>query len=245
MGGAMVLPISRRRRVRRVLPILGTIPLGILALFLSASVTLAQTSPCFNPNSGAAAAQLTHTATNGMQGNVDLVPATPFNPSTTGIIHPAQVIMASGDFIGWGTHIGVGTSGGITNCATYTGSLWILYVDGRTFGKYFCRASYGSEPATANDQHIEIRYISCSGSVRWAFYWNGNLKTCQAVDGTHGFAVVGGESLGHNPQKIDVRYQQLVYHVSNWANWTTSTLCENPGYDAVVHSVTDISLLEL
>lgn len=171
-----------------------------------------------------------------------MVPATPFEPNTTAIVHLNQMAMASGDFVGWGTAKGVG----VDNCPTYTGTLWYIYVDGYAFGIYFCRqGNYGSLPPTADNQHFEILYTTCSGSTRWAFYWNSTLKTCQAVDGSHGTAYVGGESIGHDPQKIDVRDNGLVYHVSNWADWTASTTCTNTSfYHRVTSSATDISFLE-
>ena len=155
--------------------------------------------------------------------------------------------MSSGDFVGWGTYKGAGTNDptAISNCPTYTGSLWYLYVDGRTFSRYFCRRNYGSLPNSFIDQHWQIRYTTCSGSIRWAFYWNGNLKTCQAVNGDRGTPGLGAESIGYDPQHITSRQHALQYHVSNWADWTSDAdTCTNPGYSIVKDSNTNYRFQE-
>jgi hypothetical protein len=235
-------------RRRKAVTVLG-VPLALLSLLLSASVTVAQTTPCWGGfNDGAWAALPTHTSTNGTQGDADSEAATPHNPSTTGIVHPSQIAMSSGDFVGWGTTKGVGTNDptAISNCPTYTGTLWYLYVDGYSFGRYFCRQTYGSLPSSFSNQHWLIRYSSCSGSTRWAFWWNSTLKTCQAVSGDRGAPGLGGESIGYDPQHIDSRQHALQYHVSNWASWTSdNTTCTNPDYRVVKHSNTDYTFEEL
>jgi hypothetical protein len=171
-------------------------------------------------------------------GRQDLSSAEPHNPNTTTIVHPTQVLMTgTSDFVGWGTYKGAGTTGGITNCPTYTGTRWQVYVDGRTFGLYFCRAEYGSEPDVAANQLFETRHTTCptNGFTNWVFFWNSGFKTCQAVNGTRGTPVVGSESIGFDPQEIDIHYELLQYRVlgSTWIYWTTvpaQDRCVSAGY---------------
>jgi hypothetical protein len=215
--------------------LLGTTPTALLALFLSTTVTLA-TVPCYTTSNGATDAEYQQSNSKGLQSTVDLVSGTPFDPNTTAIVHPAQIASSSStDFVGWGTAKGVGVPG--TDCATSTTSRWQVYVDGAAFGTYFCRQTYGSEPDVASNQAVEIIHTTCSGSTRWAFFWNGAQKTCQLFDGVSGLPSVGGESIAHDPQHIDVHYKALTYRVlgGTWTPWSAASFCTNAPYYYIVY----------
>jgi hypothetical protein len=187
----------------------------------------------------------------GLQTTADLVAATPHDPSLTAIVHPTQIsVESTGDFVGWGTKKGKGTnvSGAISNCPTNLGDRWLLYVDGRTFTRYFCRVGYGDEPNVAPGQRIEIIHTSCLGSTRWAFKWNGTLKTCQAINGVAGKPIVGGESLGYDPQHIDIHYTLLKYRVlgGTWTAWVAPNgSCVSVGYHLLINGTADVWAEEL
>jgi hypothetical protein len=212
------------------------------------SVVLA--APCYGSNNGAFRGQFDEDASKGLLAVGDLIAATPDNPNSTTIVHPAQIGMATGDFVGWGTMKGAGTNdpGAITNCSANLSDRWALYVDGYTFTRYFCRQGYGSEPNGITGQDIEIRHTSCNGSTRWAFFWNGALKTCQAVNGTGGRPSAGGESVGAALQKIDTRYRSLRYRVlgGTWTPWHVGqTTCASAGYGITIYAFDDFLVKEL
>jgi hypothetical protein len=189
----------------------------------------ADTAPVvYGPNEGAAAYLPLVTHAKGIFGHTDLVSAQPVDSSNDAIVHPIQVDgSGTSDFLGWGTAKGVG----VDDCPTYTGSRWQVYVDGVSFGVYFCRQEYGSEPDVANDQKFEVRHTSCDGSTRWAFYWNYALKTCQAFNFAAGMPSAGGEAIG-GPQEVDVRYRDMQYRVlgGSWTYWTSTALTWDLGY---------------
>ncbi len=134
--------------------------------------------------------------------------------------------MFQNDFVAIGTHLGAATrGGGISDCGAVSGSRWAVYVDGQTYGQYFCRQVYGSEPANAQDQHVEIIHTTCNGTIQWTFKWNTVVKTCQTVNGVGGIPAVGGEAGWYNdPQTIDVRDHSLTYRVfgGTWTAWYAS-----------------------
>lgn len=215
---------------------------GLLGIALSFLVVAAAVA-CYGDNRGAGIEYMEPYG-KGVLGIADLVSAQPLDPYATTIVHPAQIGMASGDFVGWGTMKGAGTNveGAISNCPGYTGTRWQLYVDGFDNDRYFCRRDYGSEPDVASNQHFEIRHTMCNGQTRWAFFWNTVLKTCQAVDGVQGYPSVGGESVGANPQKIDVHYRELQYRVlgGTWTDWDSNRfICEDATWYDVTGSGTD------
>jgi hypothetical protein len=66
---------------RIALGALGSVPLALLSIFLSSTLVLAQITPCWGGvNNGAWAALLTHTSTNGTQGDANSDSATPPRP---------------------------------------------------------------------------------------------------------------------------------------------------------------------
>lgn len=167
---------------------------------------------------GANAVLSSKPASKGITGLMDHFAANPFDWQTTAIVHPTQIVMDSGDFIGWGT----ATGAGVDNCPNVNSNRWSLYIDGMTFGTYFCRqGAYGSTSATAQDQRFEIIHTSCSGLTRWRVSWNGTQKDCQLVNGAGGTPDVGGESIAHDPQRIDIGYQRTQYRIlgGTWTNW--------------------------
>lgn len=218
-----------------------TIPITVAMLLVTATTALG--APCYGGNNGAARTLSTEPEAKGLQTVADLVPGMPFNPTVDAIVHPAQIGFPSGDFLGWGTAIGAGTG----DCPTYTGTRWQVYVDGYAFGAYFCRQSYGSEPASAPNQDIEFKHTVCNGPTRWAFYWNSTQKTCQLVDGVRGMTSVGGESIGYDPQHIDIHYKQLKYRVlgGTWTPWHVGqTTCVSAGYKLVLNGFADVWVQE-
>ena len=232
---------------RRWLASLSAFPIALSFLLLSSSVALA--APCYGPNDGAYRNQ-NEALSKGLLTAADLIAASPFDPNFTTIAHPAQIAAANGDGVGWGTMKGHGTNvpGAISQCHTNATDRWELYVDGYTFGQYFCRQGYGSEPNSITSQDIEIRHTSCNGSTRWAFFWNGTLKTCQAISGSAGTPYVGGESAGVDLQKIDIRYRQLRYRVlgGNWTPWGLGQgSCISTGYGITIYALDDLLFKQL
>ena len=233
----------------RLLAALSAFPVAVAMLvLLPASVVLA--APCYGSNNGAYRALSSEPSSKGLQTTADLVAATPANPNTTTIVHPAQIVAASGDFVGWGTAKGDGTHDpdAISNCPTYVGTRWQLYADGLTFDQYFCRqGAYGSEPNTASNQDIEIIHTSCNGATRWAFFWNGAQKTCQAINGVSGEPNIGGESIGADPQHLDIHYKVLKYRIlgGTWAAWHSGQItCVSSGYLLTLNGFADVYVKE-
>lgn len=88
---------------------------------------------CYGTNEGASWRYAVNIA-QGAKSNVDLEDADP-NLSNT-IAHPLQWSSAqSVDLVGWGTYKGHGVTSGCPD--DHTG--WNVYVDGKSFGDYFCR----------------------------------------------------------------------------------------------------------
>jgi hypothetical protein len=206
-------------------------------------------APCFGSNDGARRNQ-NENLSKGLLTAADLMAASPVDPNSTAIIHPAHILASTGDGVGWGTMKGRGTNDpdAISNCVANLSDRWMLYVDGRTFGRYFCRQGYGTEPNSIASQDIEIRHTSCNGSTRWAFFWNGTLKTCQAINSSAGTPHAGGESVGANPQHINIRYRQLRYRVlgGSWTPWTSGQgACVSAGYGFTIYAFDDFMPKEL
>jgi hypothetical protein len=229
-----------------------SIGLSLTAILLSAATVYAG---CFGPNLGAGAGLTTHPDARGLRGGVDLMSGQPVAGAS--IAHPAQLVNTDGlNFVAIGTYKGAGTSGGIVNCPAVTGTRWAIYVDGRMDGIYFCKSGYGSQPDVAANQNFEIRHTTCpsgpwAGEVVHVFWWNTVFKTCHEINKITGFPAVGGESVGYNPQSIDVHFEQLQYRIlgGSWTNWSTvpaGSRCEDsPPYDLTTsNGTTDWSALE-
>jgi hypothetical protein len=142
---------------------------------------------------------------------------------------------SSSDFIGWGTMRGEGTHvpGASSNCPDNYGTGWHAYVDGEAFQVYFCRAGYGDLSSNAQSQAFKFLRVTCSGSTKWGFYLNANLKTCQTIDGSSGTLSDGSEdAFTPTVQNLGIRYHNLqVKFASGWAYWNDNNVdLWDPGY---------------
>lgn len=194
--------------------------------------------PCYFPNEGASYGK-SYANVKGLQSLVDHVnPGT--QPNGTAIVHPSQIGGPDGvEFVGWGTARGEGTSvpGALSNCPDdYTN--WNIYVDGVSFGKYFCRQQYGSLGYTAQDNYFRIEYglaSACDNANAWRFYMDGVYKTCQRNAASYGvFVAVGSEVIGTTSTlTADVHWGSLGWKsgtTGNWNWWGAGSTCENAGY---------------
>ncbi|HET7181008.1 MAG TPA: hypothetical protein VFI15_02120 [Candidatus Limnocylindrales bacterium] len=178
----------------------------------------------------------------GAQATVDLFAATPNDHSST-IVHPLQIggSSGSGDFIGWGTAIGEGVS----QCPDYFGANWQVYVDGASFGTYFCHQPFGSLASNASGQVFKMQFEPCPSNPQfsqWAMFLNGVFKVCQGIDSTSANRVVaGGESItSGGDQVIDVRYRSDKYlKGSTWSAWGAGDSCTNSPYKIQLNSNSD------
>lgn len=215
----------------------------ILALTVAVVTTASASAGCYGANTGAGTGLVGVAAAKGVQTTQQLEPATPISGAT--LVHPVQIVNQGsvGDFVAMGTFHGVGTNGGGSqDCATVISSRWAVYVDGRAFTTYFCRAQYGSTDADAADQHVEVIHTSCDGT-QWVFKWNSNVKTCQTVSGAGGLPAVGGESPGDTSGDIDVRDQELRYRIlgGTWTAWQASdeASCADAAYGITTFAADD------
>jgi len=199
---------------------------------------------CYYPNNGAAVVLASQAVAKGLQARQELTAATPHSASTA-IVHPLQIGMASGDFVGWGTAMGVGTNdpNALSDCPDNPGPRWAIYVDGIAFGYYFCRQSYGSTDPAATSQDAEIIHGTCNGATQWTFKWNGTVKTCETVSGAGGTPSVGAESIGYDPQNVDIRDHRLTYRIlgGTWTDWYSGgeQTCTGSYYSVTKNSATD------
>lgn len=210
----------------------GRLAMSMCAALVLAVVVSAQAFACYGENFGVGV-YYPNTQTKGVKTTQDLYSRQPTNPNTTTIVHPVQMKMETGpDFVGWGTMKGKGLDPQFS-CDTYTGTRWILYADGYSYGQYFCtNLIYGSTDDVASNQVVEIRHTSCGGLTRWALFWNNVEKNCVFLNGVRGFPSAGGESVG-SPQEVDTFYGDLQYRVlgGSWTNWNTMDDCVDPGFD--------------
>jgi hypothetical protein len=204
-----------------------------VAVALSALLMTSQSAlgVCFPPfNEGVAIGYDGTSVAKGGYSEVDLFTAT--TSTGHGIAHPFQLgsnAVMSNDFIGWGTTLGVGTTGGITNCPSDYSSGWHVYADGRQNGAYWCRqGSYGDLSGSAQNQQFKIRYGTCAqnGLQRFVLYLNAVEKTCALIDSTSGSLAIGSESIGTTvTQSLAVNYTDLkVYFTSGWFAWNSPYL---------------------
>ncbi len=76
----------------------------------------------------------------------------------------------------------------------------------------------------------------------------GALKTCQLINAVQGTPSAGGESIGANPQRIDIRYKQLRYRVlgGTWTAWHVGQFtCISAGYGITIYAFDDYLVKEL
>jgi hypothetical protein len=195
---------------------------------IAAHVAAAPAMACFEPdNEGAAVVYVANGSVSGGSTEVDLKLAGG-PPANSAIVHPFQLltnVVGSDDFIGWGTARGEGTVGGITDCPDDYSAGWHVYADGRQFGDYWCRQTYGTLPDVANNQQFKFRYLTCpaTGLPRFVMYLNGVQKTCALINSNAGQLAAGGEAIGDNnvTKDIDVDYEALHYYFSGqWYLWS-------------------------
>jgi hypothetical protein len=230
--------VRQERDTRRRYRIINTATLGALAL------TLALTGPVsagvYGQNTGAIGQyQVIGSAWDGLAGFQMLKPLTP-QPGH-GIAHPAQLnpLFDLGEFLGFGTHKGQGTVGGTTNCPTYTGSGWNVYVDGEVYGLYFCLV-LGNVPGNAQSQSFIIRrhagactpYLTDPG---WDVLWQGVTLACVSLSfGWTDRVSAGAENMVPYPgQAIGVTYVQLQYRPTGggpFLYWPWHYSNADPGY---------------
>lgn len=117
---------------------------ALLAVIVAGSVQ----ATCYGGGNEGAWRDDAHTSSSkGVRARFDHRSATPLS-SVTAIVHPMQVDgWGSSDFIGWGTVKGVGVPG--TSCGDNFTNNWDVYVDGYSFGVYFCNQTWGSVANTA------------------------------------------------------------------------------------------------
>lgn len=214
---------------------------SLLTSWLIAGVALAlgaQTvaAGCFSGNEGAERVY-NYSQAQGTAAVVDLFAASV--GSGRAIVHPNQVVSGTGgDFVGWGTAKGVGVGA----CPDdYTG--WNVYVDGVSFGSYFCRQTYGQLSDTATNNKFTIRYMNCSnGTAEWVFLLNNVEKTCAKMNASRGTPLSGSESVNTTvTQNLKIHYEGLQFHNgTSWANWGSSySHCADPGYSVRTVSTTE------
>jgi hypothetical protein len=217
----------RRRRKNHLL----ALAIGALFAVLVAGTVQAG---CYGGNLGGWRAD-SHTSTSkGIRAVLDHRSATPLN-SNTAIVHPTQIdgYGSATDFLGWGTVKGVGVPG--TSCDDNFTSSWDVYVDGVTFGVYFCNQTWGSVSNTAQNVRLTIQHMpSCNGGPRWGMYWDGQLQLCKTIDATAGQGSAGAESIGTTAtQDLEIEYEGLQYRRASdlaWVNWAPTSSCTNSGY---------------
>jgi hypothetical protein len=167
-------------------------------------------------------------------------------PTGQAIVHPMQVVMANGDFLGWGTARGLGVSG--TDCPDDYSAHWKVYIDGYKFGAYFCIQDFGEIAGTANDQLFTLRYGDCNGYAKYRAFLNGVRLSCHAINGSVATAgmYVGSEIIGTTGQlHADIHYGLLQRYYPNndtWYAWgsTYAVTCESAGYQTRIIAANDV-----
>lgn len=197
---------------------------------------------CYYPHAGAWRDQENSDPYSGVLAKVDLFAASPANNSST-IVHPLQVAVASGDFVGLGTAIGKG----VDQCPDYFGSNWQVYVDGQSFGVYFCRQPFGSLASTAKGHIFFMQYITCpfdTTKTLWVAYFDGYAKLCVGTNGSSAIGVGGGgESIYNHSQKIDVRYYGDEYRKgTSWYLWGSGASCADSAFSIQTNSDSDFKV---
>lgn len=164
-------------------------------------------------------------------------------PTGTAIVHPMQVAMDNGDFLGWGTARGVG----VDNCADDYTAHWKVYIDGYKFGDYFCIQDFGEIAGTATNQLFTLRYGDCNGTNKYRAFLNGVRLSCQAINGSVAdHLAAGSEVIGTTGQlHADIHYDDLsrYYAVTdNWSAWNSALAddCESEGYRVRVIAADDV-----
>lgn len=177
----------------------------------------------------------------GTKAAIDLEDANLVGIQTT-IVHPLQIVSTiTPDFIGWGTYRGYGThvSGALSNCPDDY-SDWNIYLDGVSFGTYFCRVGYGAVGDAVQDKQLKVtNHPSDTCTNIWRLYWQFELRACQEFNGYWGTSTAaGGEAANSSAltseiQHIDVHYGQLQYqgiNTNDWHSWGESERCVEPYY---------------
>jgi hypothetical protein len=221
---------------RRIPTAIGT---ASLLLLLVAQPVLA-VEPCWGGvNVGAARSNQSSVNTwDGVRTHQDFVSATV--PNNITIVHPMQLAMINGDFIGWGTVRGEGTAQApVENCDDDYSAGWHLYVDGKSFGQYFCRNNFSPTVSdTAVDKTFTMSYGDCLGLNRFRVYYEGTRKDCRHLNGTKGLLVgAGSELVGSQSPGYDVTIHYFIARKRaaadlTWYAWTVAAQfeCENTGY---------------
>jgi hypothetical protein len=213
---------------------------GVL-LALVANLVLSSTGLAlvYDPNDGAARAYTGTGVASGSYALVDLQTAAVQTGDT--IVHPMQLNSnSSEDFIGWGTAKGAG----VADCPDDYSSGWKVYVDGTSFGTYFCRQAYGSLSSNAQNQALKFLRGTCSGTSKWVFYVNAVQKTCQVINGSSGSISDGSENISDSTQNLGIRYHGLqVKFASGWVSWNNNHVdVADPGYAIQNTSATDFTI---
>jgi hypothetical protein len=165
------------------------------------------------------------------------------DPATvTGIafVHPTQVDagVADGDFVGIGTYKGIGATGA-NSCANDYDALWSIYRDQELNGVYSCYTIATDVYAAGANPSFQIQLTACSGSTRWALYFDGILRACVTAPLPYASGVaVGIETAGTSTDyNIDVKYLNLYKHFVGSGTWFAFGDCDfapsfaDPNYD--------------
>lgn len=222
----------------------------MLALVVPAAAYGYNTTPCYggdyNGNEGAWVGKDPNTNTNGLKAKVDFY--TGSAPAGRSIAHPMQMLFEnSNDWVGFGTYKGSGAS-----CIHDTTN-WSIYMDGRTFGQYFCTSNSSWPDYSYQDNGILFKLApksNCLPGIKGVGGWtNSTHRVCGIFVGQNDAwrISLGGEyaTTQSSPPNvdIDIRYRQIKKRASatgTWA-WGNSNLgnCWNYNYGFKEYAVDD------
>ncbi|MGI8658164.1 MAG: hypothetical protein ACR2K4_05250 [Candidatus Limnocylindria bacterium] len=205
-----------------------------MTILLAAQTALAT---CYGGgNEGAFGAEPPGSMRRGIKGEMDHYSAQP-NGSSTTIVHPTQIVYNSNNFVGWGTAKG----DGVDNCASYFGTRWQIYFDGRNAGDYFCEQHYGDVSDTAQNQFFRIEWTTCpgDGNLKFVVYWNSAWKSCKIIGASSGRPSAGSESIGTtSTQDLQIGYAAIRAKpiTAGWQYFSSLSTCETD-YPYVVDNI--------
>ena len=150
---------------------------------------------------------------------------TPPRSLGVGYVHPVQADVGAigGDFFAIGTHNGLGTSGGSTNCANDYDAKWSIYTDGVVGGVYFCQDQQADVFTSGANPAFSLHYGLCNGYYRWTFSFNGTIWECRDGSSNSATRVMAGlEVLSPDgaDRNIDARYTNMSMRLVGNTSWS-------------------------